>query len=151
MADGDWSGEIFSLDGKLRPAAADVRGRVAIPEGVAPTDDPYSPYGAAWKEFDELQKLAKNSGPFAWAHWAWGIFLPLLGLLDQRRVPKKDSLGFFLVFLAAGAFQMIRSQHAKNLILHWPCPRCHAEWPGNKTEKDSRCAVCGLKLHQMWT
>jgi hypothetical protein len=151
MTDGDWSGEIFSLDGKLRPAAADVRGRVAFPEDVAPADDPYSPYGAAWKEFDKLQKLAKISGQFGWLHWAWGIFLPSLGLFDPNRVLKRGSFALFLFFVAAGAFQMVRSQHARNAVVHWPCPRCHAEWPGNKTEKAPRCAVCGLKLHQMWT
>jgi hypothetical protein len=98
MADGDWSGEIFSLDGKLRPAATDVRGRVVVPEDVAPTDDPYSPYGAAWKEFDKLQKLAKNSGPFAWAHWAWGVFSSVAGTARSASGPQERLVGVLCGF-----------------------------------------------------
>jgi hypothetical protein len=100
MADGDWSGKIFSLDGKLRPAGADIRGRVAVPEGVASTDDPYSPYGAAWTEFDKLQKLAKTSGPFAWAHWAWGIFFHCWDCSTSIGFPRKArSVSFWFLWL----------------------------------------------------
>ena len=37
----------------------------------------------------------------------------------------------------------------KNRFEHWQCPRCHAEWPGTKKEKDSRCRTCGLRLHEL--
>ena len=39
-------------------------------------------------------------------------------------------------------------QRASNKFAHWPCPRCHSEWPGTKLEKDPACRACGLRLHQ---
>jgi len=111
--------------------------------------DAYSPYAEKWKEFDKLQKLAKGGGKIQWFHWLWGMVFPALGILDRHRVPKKDAIWIVAFWAALGAVAILRAQAAKSRFLHWPCPRCHAEWPGTKTEKEPRCAMCGLKLHQM--
>jgi hypothetical protein len=106
-----------------------------------PERESYAPYAGAWREFDKVQKLANGGGPLAFVHWAWGALFPLLGLFNPHRVPRKDSLTLLAVFGLLGAIQLIRSKGARNRFLHWPCPRCHSEWPGKKTEKDPCCAA----------
>ena len=125
----------------------DIGEGVKVPEPVAGVGA-YSPYAEAWKEFDKLQKLAKGNHA-AWFHWVWGLAIPALGILDRHRVPKDDAVWFFAFWAVVGGISLVRAQQARSRFAHWPCPRCHAEWPGTKTEKDPQCAVCGLKLHQM--
>jgi len=134
---------VFSAERALK--ANEISGGVVIPE---PRTDAYSPYAEAWKQFDRLEKLAKG-GALTWVHWAWGVVFPAIGLFMPHRIPRKNSVMLVIFFAALGAIQLLSSQRAKNRFLHWPCPRCHAEWPGTKTEKDPQCAICGLKLHQM--
>jgi hypothetical protein len=124
----------------------DIGEGVVIPE---PSTDAYSPYAEKWKEFDRLKKTAKNAGVGSLLHWAWTVVIPLIGLASPHRVPRKDSVYTMAALGAVATVQLIRGQWAKNRLEHWPCPRCHSEWPGNKTEKDPQCAVCGLKLHQL--
>lgn len=126
--------------------AMEIDGVVAVP---APSTDAYSPYAEKWKELDKLQNLAKGGGALAWVHWAWGVLLPSIGLFMPHRVPRKDSVMLFAGFAALGTIQLVRVQIAKARFAHWPCPRCGAEWPGTKTEKEPKCAMCGLKLHQL--
>ena len=165
MAESDSGGSIFALGRKRRGADAgtgasavapesgrtlsvlDVGTGVKVPGPVADVDA-YSPYAEAWKEFDKLQKLAKGNHA-AWFHWVWGLVIPALGILDRHRVPKDDAVWFFAFWAVVGGTTLLRAQQARSRFAHWPCPRCHAEWPGTKTEKDPQCAVCGLKLHQM--
>ncbi|HXX20804.1 MAG TPA: hypothetical protein VEJ46_15475 [Candidatus Acidoferrum sp.] len=124
----------------------DIGAGVKVPEA---STDAYSPYAEKWKEFDKLQKLAKGGGKIQWFHWLWGMIVPALGIVDRHRVPKKDAIWIVAFWAALGAVAILRAQAAKSRFLHWPCPRCGAEWPGTKTEKEPRCAMCGLKLHQM--
>ena len=56
---------------------------------------------------------------------------------------------FLAGFVALGLIQLLQSEHAKKEFARWRCPRCHAEWGGEKLEKEPRCTICGLKLHQM--
>ena len=178
MAESDSGGSIFALGRKRRGADAgtgasavapetgrtlsvlDVGTGVQVPEPEtalpgstnrrpgSPSYDAYSPYAEAWKEFDKLQKLAKGNHA-AWFHWVWGLVIPALGILDRHRVPKDDAVWFFAFWAVVGGITLLRAQQARSRFAHWPCPRCHAEWPGTKTEKAPQCAVCGLKLHQM--
>jgi hypothetical protein len=155
MADSDWSGQVFSLDGKLRPSASAIREyesqAVADADLAAPADDSYSPYGAAWKEFDRLQKGAQSRGVVGWVHWGITVIPGLFGLFDPHPHSRRTARIVFISFIAAGAFGTLRARYYASRLKHWVCPRCHAEWPGKKTEKDPRCAVCGLKLHQNWS
>ena len=155
MADSDWSGQIFSLDGKLRPAVSEIRGyeSEAAPGTAfaAPSDDSYSPYGAAWKEFDKLEKGAQSKGVTGWVHWGIGVIPGLMSLFDHHRQARSLERFAFIVAIVAATVGMVRARIYASHLAHWPCPRCHAEWPGKKTEKDPRCAVCGLKLHQNWS
>lgn len=128
-------------------SVSDVGEGVHVPE--PDTERTYSPYAEAWKEYDRLEKQAKGGGAIGLTHWAWGTLIPLIGLFMPHRVPRKDSLALVAFLAVLGTMQMLRSQYAKRQLGHWPCPRCHAEWPGKKVEKEPRCAVCGLKLHQM--
>jgi len=125
----------------------DIGEGVKVPEPVADVDA-YSPYGTAWKEFDKLQKLAKG-GKVRWLDVVWSVILPAIGLFDPHHIQKRDKFWLVGAGAAIAVAALLRAQYAKQRFLHWPCPRCHAEWPGTKTEKDPQCAVCGLKLHQM--
>jgi len=133
---------------KRRLSALDVGEGVKVPEPDA-TAYAYSPYAEAWKKYDRLEKLAKHGGAVGWIHWAWGGVLPMISLFAPHRVPRKDSLLLLVAFAILGAIQLLRSDYAKRQLTHWRCPRCHSEWPGKKLEKEPRCAVCGLELHQM--
>lgn len=137
------SGSVFRAETALK--AEEISGGIVIPQ---PSTGAYSPYAEKWKEFDKLQKLAKGNHA-AWFHWIWGMLLPALGLLDRHRLSKKDVVWLLALGAAVGGVGLLRAQQAKNRFLHWPCPRCGAEWPGTKTEKEPKCATCGLKLHQM--
>jgi hypothetical protein len=129
---------------------ADIGTGVRIPEPVFPTSDAFAPYSAAWKEFDRLQRAAKGSGTISWVHWLITIFPGILSILDPHT---HDRFYERLVFLSAAAtflFHAGRARWAKSQLRHWPCPRCHGEWPGDLLEKASRCTTCGLDLHQLF-
>lgn len=109
----------------------------------------YLPYARAWSEFDKLQKRAKGATTLGWVHWAAGIILSAIPVFVSHRIPKKDSVTFAVSLMALGLIHLLRSRQARREFAHWRCPRCHAEWPGKKLEKEPRCGICGLKLHQM--
>jgi hypothetical protein len=174
MADrSDSSGGIFSLGRKVRGTdvgvGAEFRARgmstdlvvgriltdddighgVEIPEPVNPTLDAYSPYGAAWKEFDGLQKAAKGTPWMNITHWWFGGVPGLLSVFDPHKHARPYERAMFLGALILAVAGIVRARLAALRLAHWTCPRCHSEWPGKKLEKDPRCAVCGLKLHQL--
>lgn len=129
--------------------AGDIGKGVEIPEPVNPTLDAYSPYAAAWKEFDRLQKAAKSSALGTLTHFWVGGVPGILSLFDPHKHTRTFERALFLGAVVLAATTMVRSRWAVTQLAHWPCPRCHSEWPGKKLEKDPRCAVCGLKLHQL--
>jgi len=125
--------------------ASEISGGVVIPK---PSTDAYSPYAEKWKEFDKLEKLAKGNKA-RWFELLWGVIFPAIGILDRHRVSRKDTAWLFALGAAIAVAGVLRAWSAKQRFAHWPCPRCGAEWPGTKTEKDPRCAMCGLELHQI--
>jgi len=128
---------------------ADIGTGVRIPEPVHPTSDAFSPYGAAWKEYDRLQKNAKGANAIGWVHWTVTMFPGILSIFDPHKHARPFERSVFLFAAATFLFQVIGARWAVSQLEHWPCPRCHSEWPGKNIEKDARCAVCGLNLHQL--
>jgi hypothetical protein len=173
MASGRKGGGLFSLQGEERgvdvgigadPAArsrnadlifgrtlteADIGKGVEIPEPVYATSDAYTPYGAAWKEYDRLQKTAKSSGVLSMGHGLIGALPGLMSLFDPRKHDRPYEAALFVLVIVLAAVQAVRARWAASRLAHWPCPRCHSEWPGKKLQKDPQCNVCGLKLHQL--
>ncbi len=129
--------------------ADDIGQGVEIPEPVNPTLDAYSPYGAAWKEFDKLQKAAKSRGLASLTHWWTGGIPGILSLFDPHKHARPFERALFLGALILAVATVVRTRWAASRLAHWPCPRCRSEWPGKKLEKEPRCGVCGLKLHQL--
>jgi predicted RNA-binding Zn-ribbon protein involved in translation (DUF1610 family) len=80
-----------------------------------------------------------------------GVILPGTGLrlLSLHRFSHKNDLLLFAFAALGGLISLARMQAAQERFAHWPCPRCGTKWPGTKTEKEPKCAICGLKLHQL--
>jgi hypothetical protein len=109
-----------------------------------------SPYAEAWKEFDKLQKRAKQGGAAWWVHLVTGNLLPLLGGGAFGITAWKGHKAYvFAAFSALVIWTIFKGMSDRRRFAEWPCPRCHSVWPGTKTEKDSACKVCGLRLHQL--
>jgi hypothetical protein len=149
----DRADEILTLNGKPRPAGMNLR--TVVPDlfssdpAPAASYDAYAPYSAAWKEYDKLQKLGKGG-----RSWVLDVAIALFGttgLFDARRHRKPYELTVFAFVSVLAAYRALRGMHAKSLLAHWRCPRCHAEWPGEKLDKGPQCTLCGLKLHEMWS
>ncbi len=112
--------------------------------------EPNHPFADAWKEFDKLQKSAKGGGRLGIVKHIAEIliFLVSLGVIEFH--PSKNAKQ--IIAVAFGAIliaELLRVFAAKRRFKHWPCPRCHSEWPGDKKEKDPACTVCGLRLRQL--
>jgi len=109
--------------------------------------DPRAPYAEAWKEFDKLRSTM-NDGPLI-ADYA-ALALAVLGAMvaDLFAKPHFWLIDVAIPGLVAGVIGA-RVKRRKWRFEHWPCPRCRAEWPGNKYEKVPQCPSCGLKLHQV--
>ncbi len=152
MANDDRTSEIFTLNGKSQRADVSVRTRAPdlLPRRAVlePSYDSYAPYAAAWKEYDKLQKTAK-AGRAPIVDLALALF-GATGLFDPHKPTKSLSRVAFVIALIVVAVRWLHARYAKSLLSHWRCPRCHAEWPGEKLDKGPQCTVCGLKLHQMW-
>ena len=135
MSEGRSSSDIFSFDRK--------------PETAHPTSDiaPYLPYADDWKKFDKLQLEVKGRGGFHWVRAAFDFFVYTVTAFGVHHFSKNDRLTI-VVTGGVAVVSLMRGKSAKQRFLHWPCPRCHSEWPGNKTDKDRACKVCGLRLHQ---
>jgi hypothetical protein len=128
--------DIFSLERRPRPSI------------ITSTAEPFSPYAEAWKEFDKLQKWSKGEGLPRLVRFAFEI-LTFGGAAFASSQTKGTKRGFFLFYCGALIAEAIHSMIRRQRFAHWPCPRCHAEWPGTKTEKESACGVCRLRLHQL--
>ena len=134
MADGDGGGGLFSLGRKARGIGVGNRttltgallgrtltgteiGRgVQIPEPVNPTLDPYSPYAAAWKEFDKLQKTAKNRGLVTLTHsWLGGI-PGMLSLFDPHKSARPYERGLFVAMVVLIVIGFVRSRWAASRL-----------------------------------
>jgi len=123
-----------------------------IGEGVkipGPTADAHFPYEKSWNEFDRLQRYATAGSFLNWGHWLFGGFNGGLSFFDHHNFRRLLELTVFLAVVVTAVFTAVRARWAKTQLAHWPCPRCNAEWPGKKSEKDPRCATCGLKLGQL--
>jgi hypothetical protein len=108
-----------------------------------------SPYADAWNEFDKLQKRAKQGGGAWWIHIVTNL-LPLLGGgLFGLAVWKNHKEYVIAAFIGLVLLMALRARSDQRRFVEWPCPRCHAVWPGSKKEKDPACKVCGLRLHQL--
>jgi hypothetical protein len=136
MSEEPSSSDIFSFDRK--PAAAYATSDIA----------PYLPYADAWKKFDKLQLEVKGRGTFRLIRSAGDIVLYSIGAFSLHRFSKHNWLLILMGWGALVALDLVIATSAKRRFAHWPCPRCHSEWPGNKTDKDRACKVCGLRLHQ---
>jgi hypothetical protein len=126
------------------PEAARIESPLRIPEPPA-----YSPYADAWKEFDRLDKFMHGRGIYRHlrAAFEWLLFggAGFLGIT----ISKHHGGGIFAVWGMLIVFDLAVGAILKNRFKHWPCPRCHAEWPGTAKQKDPACKMCGLRLHQL--
>lgn len=138
------SESLFRTERTLK--ANEIGGGVVIP---VPSTDAYSPYGEKWKEFDKLEKRVK-AGYLSRIHYIiWSVILPAIGLLDRHRFSHKNDLWLLASGILVALIDVVRTQAAKKRFAEWPCPRCGTKWPGTKTEREPKCAICGLKLHQL--
>jgi len=110
-------------------------------------DQPLGPYADAWKEFDKLQKAVSGHGPFRWVHWGFDLFAFSGGAFGYHLL-KGHKLAIGAAFGTVVLAELYSYFSRRDRFLHWPCPRCHGEWPGTKTDKENRCTLCGLRLHQ---
>ncbi|MGH9706712.1 MAG: hypothetical protein ACRD5R_08130 [Candidatus Acidiferrales bacterium] len=115
---------------------------------TAPIAESFFLYGDAWKKFDRLQAAASGTGLLGRMVWAVDLLLATVGWLGLH-VGKHYLLLIFVGWVLIRVLQLLHIREKKKQFLHWPCPRCHAEWPGSKTQKDSKCKLCGLRLHQL--
>jgi hypothetical protein len=110
--------------------------------------DQFLPYAKAWKEFDKLENAANRGGMAGWMRWGIDLSLGAVAMF-QPYAFKGHKPTLAALWFGASAIAILYSLHAKRRFQHWPCPRCHSEWPGDKTQKDRACKMCGLHLHQM--
>lgn len=122
------------------------RERRDVPPG--PVAEPFFLYGDAWKKFDKLHKAIKGSGASGWIYRTLDLVMGGTSLYGLH-LKKHYVLLILAAWVLAYAIGLSRLQTKKKEFLHWSCPRCHAEWPGSKTDKDSKCKSCGLRLHQL--
>lgn len=151
---GLYSGILARMFGK-RPDADTFSLSQTSPRLVAPPspDIPIRPeqflYADNWKEFDKLQKAVKNGGAPQLVRTVFDLAIFGSGLFGVHHYAKKYTLLLFMIWGVLVVVGLLRWPSLKSRFVHWPCPRCHGEWPGTKTEKDPACKVCGLRLHQM--
>jgi len=124
--------------------------RLAVPPSPTVSAPPEQLlYADKWKEFDKLQKAVKSHGAPQLARTFFDLMIFGSGLFGVHHYAKKYTLLLFVIWGVLFVVGLLRWPNLKNQFLHWPCPRCHGEWPGTKTEKDPACKACGLRLHQM--
>lgn len=126
----------------------DKRASMTPIEGINGYDERYSPYAEAWKEFDRLQTSARGRGVLGSVAVLGDFALGSLGILEVT-MDKKTGFAILFGWLSLRLLQVLRQDQLKRRFQHWLCPRCHAEWPGTKTEKENACKMCGLRLHQI--
>jgi hypothetical protein len=136
MSEDRSSSDIFSFDRKQ--AASYATSDIA----------PYLPYADTWKKFDKLQLEVKGRGGYRWVRAAFDFLVYTVTVFGLHHFSKNNRLTIVMAGAVLTVFGLLRGKSAKDRFLHWPCPRCHSEWPGDKTDKDPACKVCGLRLHQ---
>lgn len=107
---------------------------------------PYQPYSLAWQEFRKLEK-ANRGRRFKLLHLGF-TFLTGFGTMFGVHYAKTSKIEILVAFVALSAFTFFHWRKSHYHFLHWPCPRCGAEWSGDKNEKDRACKMCGLRLYQ---
>jgi hypothetical protein len=105
-------------------------------------------YADAWREFDRLESRRERNAA-SWMRILVEVFLfaviPLGGIVLSRRHVEMIAAAWAFLILIESAYRLrLRSQ-----FVNWQCPRCHTKWPGTRTEKDSSCKTCALRLHQL--
>jgi hypothetical protein len=120
-------------------------------DATFPTSDiqPYFPYADDWAKFDKLKKGATTGGPFRLVCSAADISVFSIGAFGLHHFSKRHGTMILMAWAALVTLDLFVATSARRRFAHWPCPRCQAEWPGTKTEKDRACNVCGLRLHQI--
>ncbi|HEV2297001.1 MAG TPA: hypothetical protein VGR72_00605 [Candidatus Acidoferrales bacterium] len=108
-----------------------------------------SPYAEAWKKFDKLQNRISRRRS-AWMHLLVDMLLPVLAGGAYSIVLWKGHTAYVITaFVGLVAWVIYKELSDRRRFAEWPCPRCHSVWPGTKTEKESACRACGLRLHQL--
>jgi len=105
---------------------------------------PEPPYAGAWRKFDRIEQWAKSIWTYEFVMIA---VVMITGVMDG--IDPKLRHPMMMVEIASGVVLALIAQYARLRLKHWRCPRCRAEWPGKKLEKERRCATCRLELHQM--
>jgi len=109
----------------------------------------HAPYADAWNELDRLQNAANGLGTVWQIIYLAGVLVWAILLAFSAARKTLDLIAGGLL-LAEVLRKVVYVRMKQREFVRWPCPRCHAEWPGTKTQKDSRCAICGLRLHQLF-
>ncbi|HEV2489789.1 MAG TPA: hypothetical protein VGT03_08270 [Candidatus Acidoferrales bacterium] len=132
------SWKFFSSD------ATSIEGPLRIP-----MPPPYAPYAEAWKEFDRLDRIVHNRGPYRWVRSLLEYFIFGGAGLFGLNLWKSQRPAVIAGVVACLILWYFVTKLFQNRYENWPCPRCHSVWPGTKEEKDPACKVCGLRLHQL--
>ena len=108
----------------------------------------HSRFEEAWKEFDRLDAAVHGRGPMKWLRSAFDVTLAAGAALGLKFWHQHRDFVIILLASSAGlGLAYVKIMEAR--FVHWQCPHCHAEWPGTKKDKDSRCRTCGLRLHEL--
>jgi hypothetical protein len=127
-----FSSDVTSIEGPLR-----------IPPPLT-----HPRFEEAWKEFDKLDAAVHGRGPTRWIRSAFDLVLVGGAGVGLKFWHQHRDL-VMLLWTGYAGLLLAYTQIMKNRFEHWQCPRCHAEWPGTKKEKDLRCRTCGLRLHEL--
>lgn len=106
--------------------------------------DPPSPYAEAGRKFDSLEQWAKDSWIYEYAMFVVAVLTALF-----RDVDPKIFHTALIIEIVCGLVLLATARLTRYRFERWRCPQCRAQWPGKKLKKESSCAMCGLKLHQM--
>jgi hypothetical protein len=115
---------------------------------AAPSATPHFIYADAWAAFDRLEATrTRNAASLMRSLLELLLFvvIPLAGIVLSKRHLWMIGIAWALLVLTEIAYRL----HLRSRFVNWQCPRCHAEWPGTKNEKDPACRSCGLRLHQL--
>jgi hypothetical protein len=128
---------------RLSSDATLIDGPLRIPPPLA-----HSRFEEAWKEFDKLDAAVHGRGPMKWLRSGFDVTLGIGGVLGLKFWHQHRDI-VTLAWSAYIGLALAYTQIMKARFVHWQCPRCRAEWPGTKKDKDSRCRTCGLRLHEL--
>lgn len=104
-------------------------------------------YDDAWAEFDKLESKRENNLASVTSRLA-GILVALASLGSMVFL-KRYRWEILIVLLLLLLLEEGYRWRLRNEFVNWQCPRCRSKWPGTAQEKESKCSVCGLLLHQL--